>query len=97
MEELVSKSIGAVEEAVDLDTVKVFVLVNVIVGEVACANVNVPAVVIVPVPVFVNNPVRDGSTVSDTEVTEPDPADGLTQVSEDLVLCNVPYPVEDKY
>jgi hypothetical protein len=37
------------------------------------------------VPVFVNTPANAESTVSDTEVTDPVPADGLTHVSEDPV------------
>lgn len=50
---------------------------------------NVPKVVTVAVPVFVNRPDRVESTVSETEVTEPEPAEGLTHVSEE--------PVEERY
>lgn len=48
-----------------------------------------PEVVTVVVPVLVNRPVRDGPTVSETEMTEPVPAEGETHVSED--------PVEERY
>lgn len=58
-------------------------------GLAAIARVNVPVVVTVGIPVFVNNPVIDGSTVKDTDMTEPVPAEGLTQ--ERVV------PFEDKY
>lgn len=58
-------------------------------GFAANARLNVPEVVTVVIPVLVNKLVRDGSTVSETEMTEPVPAEGETHVSED--------PVEERY
>lgn len=43
---------------------------------------NTPEVVIVLEPVFVNRPERLGATANETDVTEPEPAEGFTQVSD---------------
>lgn len=52
-----------------------------IVGVEDSVSVNAPVVVIVAVPVFVNRVFRLESTASDTLVTLPVPAEGLTQLS----------------
>lgn len=65
---------------------------------------NVPNVVIVPVPVFVKRPDKEESTAKDTDVTDPDPAEGLTQTSDvpfeerycpDVPTVDKPVPPED--